>query len=36
VFWNACKLMAKGASSGEKADLFADSAARVYRLDAAR
>jgi len=23
VFWNACKLMAKGASSTEKADLFA-------------
>jgi predicted TIM-barrel fold metal-dependent hydrolase len=32
VFWNACKLMAKGASSSEKADLFADSAARCYRL----
>ena len=36
VFWNACKLMAKGASSSEKADLFAGSAARVYRLDAVR
>jgi predicted TIM-barrel fold metal-dependent hydrolase len=34
VFWNACKLMAKGASSSEKADLFAGSAARCYRLDA--
>ena len=34
VFWNACKLMAKGASSTEKADLFAGSAARCYRLDA--
>ena len=33
VFWNACKLMAKGASSTEKADLFAGSAARFYRLD---
>jgi L-fuconolactonase len=32
VFWNACKLMAKGASSSEKADLFAGSAARCYRL----
>jgi predicted TIM-barrel fold metal-dependent hydrolase len=32
VFWNACKLMANGASSGEKADLFAGSAARCYRL----
>ena len=34
VFWNACKLMAKGASSTEKADLFSGSAARCYRLDA--
>ena len=33
VFWNACKLMAKGASSSEKADLFADTAARCYRLN---
>jgi L-fuconolactonase len=33
VFWNACKLMAKGASSTEKADLFAGSATRCYRLD---
>ena len=33
VFWNACKLMARGASSTEKADLFAGSAARCYRLD---
>ena len=32
VFWNACKLMAKGASSSEKADLFAGSASRCYRL----
>ena len=33
VFWNACKLMANGASSSEKADLFAGTAARCYRLD---
>ena len=32
VFWNACKLMAKGASSTEKADLFAGSASRFYRV----
>jgi predicted TIM-barrel fold metal-dependent hydrolase len=34
VFWNACKLLAKGASAAEKSDLFAGTAARVYRLDA--
>ena len=34
VFWNACKLMAKGASSTEKADLFAGTARRFYRLSA--
>ena len=33
VFWNACKLLAKGASKTEKADLFAGTAARFYRLD---
>jgi predicted TIM-barrel fold metal-dependent hydrolase len=33
VFWNACKLMTKGASSSEKADLFAGTAARCYRLE---
>jgi predicted TIM-barrel fold metal-dependent hydrolase len=33
-FWNACKLIAKVASSKEKADLFAGSAARCYRLAA--
>src|ERR1700722_3660474 len=33
VFWNACKLMAKGASSTEKADLFRGAAARCYRLN---
>ena len=36
VFWNACKLLAKGASNNEKADLFAGTAARFYRLDAIR
>jgi L-fuconolactonase len=34
VFWNACKLLTKGASSAERADLFARTAARFYRLDA--
>jgi len=34
IFWNACKLLAKGASSAEKADLFAHTAMRFYRLDA--
>jgi L-fuconolactonase len=33
VFWNACKLMTEGASAAEKADLFAGTAARFYRLD---
>jgi L-fuconolactonase len=33
VFWNACKRLAKGASAAEKADLFAGTAARFYRLD---
>ena len=33
VFWNACKRLAKGASVVEKADLFAGTAARCYRLD---
>lgn len=32
VFWNACKLMAKGASASEKADLFAGTAQRFYNL----
>ncbi len=36
VFWNACKLLAKGASEREKADLFSGSAARFYRLDASQ
>jgi predicted TIM-barrel fold metal-dependent hydrolase len=33
VFWNACKLLAKGASASEKADLFFGTAKRFYRLD---
>jgi predicted TIM-barrel fold metal-dependent hydrolase len=33
VFWNACKLLAKGANAAEKADLFSGTAARFYRLD---
>jgi predicted TIM-barrel fold metal-dependent hydrolase len=32
VFWNACKLLAKGASAEEKTDLFSGTAARFYRL----
>ena len=35
VFWNACKLLAKGASDAEKADLFCGTARRFYRLDLA-
>ena len=34
VFWNACKLLANGASSTDKSDLFAGTAARFYRLNA--
>ena len=34
VFWNACKLLAKGASATEKTDLFRDTATRFYRLTA--
>lgn len=33
VFWNACKVLAKGASDAEKADLFCGAARRFYRLD---
>jgi L-fuconolactonase len=33
VFWNACKLLAKGASAAEKANLFYGTAKRFYRLD---
>ena len=32
VFWNACKLLAKGAPDAERADLFSGTAARFYRL----
>ncbi len=32
VFWNACKLLAQGASAAEKADLFHGTASRFYRL----
>ena len=32
VFWNACKKLAAGASAAEKAALFHDTAARVYRI----
>jgi predicted TIM-barrel fold metal-dependent hydrolase len=33
AFWNACKILARGASAAEKADLFAGTAARFYRLE---
>jgi predicted TIM-barrel fold metal-dependent hydrolase len=33
VFWNACKLLARGANDTETANLFAGTAARFYRLD---
>jgi predicted TIM-barrel fold metal-dependent hydrolase len=33
VFWNACKILAKGASAAEKADLFVGAARRFYKLD---
>ena len=32
-FWNACKLLARGASAAEKSDLFSGTAARFYRLE---
>jgi L-fuconolactonase len=32
VFWNACKLLAKGATDAVKADLFSGTATRFYRL----
>ena len=34
VFWNACKLMTREASSAQKADLFAGTATNFYRLNA--
>jgi len=33
VFWNACKILAKGASPAEKTALFSGTAARFYRLE---
>jgi len=33
VFWNACKILAKGASASDKHDLFVGAAKRFYRLD---
>jgi predicted TIM-barrel fold metal-dependent hydrolase len=36
VFWNACKLLTKGASDTEKADLYCGTAARFYRLELSR
>jgi len=33
VLWNAFKRIAAGASASERAALFHDTAARVYRLD---
>ena len=32
VFWNACKLLARGASKTEKADLFCGAASRFYGI----
>jgi L-fuconolactonase len=32
VFWNASKLLERGASDPEKADLFSGTATRLYRL----
>jgi predicted TIM-barrel fold metal-dependent hydrolase len=32
-FWNACKILARGASAAEKTELFSGTAARFYRLD---
>jgi predicted TIM-barrel fold metal-dependent hydrolase len=34
IFWNACKLLTTGASVTERADLFAGTASRFYRLNA--
>jgi predicted TIM-barrel fold metal-dependent hydrolase len=33
VYWNACKLLTRGASGTERADLFAGTATRLYRLN---
>jgi predicted TIM-barrel fold metal-dependent hydrolase len=32
-FWNACKILARGASEAEKSHLFSGTATRFYRLD---
>ena len=32
AYWNACKILARGASPTEKADLFQGTASRFYRL----
>ena len=33
VFWNACKILAKGASHTERSDLFSGTARHFYRLE---
>lgn len=33
AYWNACKILARGASADEKTALFSGTAARFYRLD---
>ena len=33
VYWNACKMLTRGASGTERADLFAGTATRFYRLN---
>ena len=33
AYWNACKILARGASDSEKHELFFGTAARFYRLD---
>jgi len=32
-YWNACKILSRGASAAEKRDLFSGTAARFYRLE---
>ena len=32
-YWNACKILSRGASASEKRDLFSGTAARFYRLE---
>jgi predicted TIM-barrel fold metal-dependent hydrolase len=31
-YWNACKILSRGASASERVDLFAGTATRFYRL----